>query len=284
MGRSPKINWAEQQILGIAFDLDGTLRYRQEAISGAIQTVRYLKKRGYKILATSNSSVEPVEITAQCLQKEGFPIERDEIVDICKLTVEVLQEMGKEGQSIFVIGSLHLQEYLRKTGLQVVAEPKKAEILLVGGYGEAYMSDVRAAMEALYCEAQYIAVNKDRLGIDKNGLLPGAGMLVGAIGYVTGVYPKLVIGKPSPRLLQKALTMMNLPPNQCLLVGDSLETDIIAGAAAGMRTALVQTGVTALENRKRRHLISLSGINIGAFNKINPDLIINNVRDLEAYL
>ncbi len=267
-------------VRGVIFDIDGTLMYPDRPVPGAAEAVRHVKEeRGCRVMVLSNSTAQPIQQLVAGLQRAGFPIHLDEAVDMCQLTAKTVEREVDGGEPIYVIGSEHLRYYLREAGLDLVTEPEKAHLLVTAGYGKFCMSDIRAAMAALYGGARYIAVNQDRMGIGPQGLFPGAGALVGAIGYITDLYPELVVGKPSRRPVDEASRRMGLPADECLLVGDSLETDIAAGVAAGVRTALVRSGVSAAEERASwlRHS---SGGGQRRICSVRPDLTLASVCDL----
>jgi 4-nitrophenyl phosphatase len=105
------------------------------------------------------------------------------------------------------------------------------------------LSEANATIRA---GARFVATNTDATLPTENGLIPGAGSIVSAIQTATGVTP-VVIGKPEPLMLQMALARMGIAPEEAVMVGDRLDTDIIAGERAGMLTLLVLTGVSTRE-------------------------------------
>jgi ribonucleotide monophosphatase NagD (HAD superfamily) len=93
-----------------------------------------------------------------------------------------------------------------------------------------------------------VATNSDRTCPVVGGEVPDAAAIIGAIEGCTGKLPELVAGKPSPLIIDAGLERLGLPPEECLVVGDRLETDIRMGKEAGTTTALVLTGVTREED------------------------------------
>jgi len=118
---------------------------------------------------------------------------------------------------------------------------------VIVGFDRGFTYDkLRIACRCIGEGARFIATNPDRALNVENQIHPGAGALVAAIEAGTRVKP-LVIGKPEPRIMEMALRRLNLRADEALAVGDNLETDIPAGAAAGIRTALLLTGVSTAE-------------------------------------
>jgi len=113
---------------------------------------------------------------------------------------------------------------------------------------------LKIATLAIRRGAAYVATNPDRTFPSEEGLIPGAGAIIAAIQAATDVQP-IVIGKPEPAMLLQAARMIGCSPDAMLMVGDRLDTDVLAGKRCGMRTALVLTGVTTAEEVAASQLI-----------------------------
>jgi 4-nitrophenyl phosphatase len=102
---------------------------------------------------------------------------------------------------------------------------------------------LKAGTKAIHNGAAFVATNTDATLPTEEGLVPGAGSIVSALRTASGQTP-VTIGKPEPTTLIMSARSMNLDPSDCVMIGDRLDTDILAGARAGMLTALVLTGVS----------------------------------------
>jgi len=127
------------------------------------------------------------------------------------------------------------------------------------------------AQRAILSGAEFLATNPDPTFPTEEGLIPGAGSIVAAVERATGRRPK-VIGKPEPFMLELALRLSGARREECVVVGDRLDTDILAGNRAGMITVLVLTGVTTEEEARR------------AEGELRPKFVIPNLLWLEGVL
>ena len=225
------------------FDVDGTLVYPGRAIQGAAEAVQALKRAGKRTLIVTNNSVFSRAEMASRLRGFGFPIDEADVATALVATaVFIAQE--RPGAQVHVLGSHGLRLELTRARLEVVEDGVGAEYLVIGSDPEVSYERLTRAMRVAEAGARIVAVNLDRSLPDPQGNFPGAAMFVGAIQGATGRQPDIVIGKPSPWLLEEVLTLVGLPAEECLFVGDSLLTDVPAARAVGMPCLLVLTGVT----------------------------------------
>jgi NagD protein len=111
--------------------------------------------------------------------------------------------------------------------------------------------------------AHFVATNPDRTCPVEGGEIPDCAGIIAALEVTTGIKCELIAGKPSPMMIQAGAALLGVPPDQCLVVGDRLETDILMGREAGAKTAVVLTGVT-----RREHL---------ATSPVQPDYVLENI-------
>jgi HAD superfamily hydrolase (TIGR01450 family) len=109
-------------------------------------------------------------------------------------------------------------------------------------------SKLNTAFQSLRRGARLVATNSDRTCPVIDGEVPDAAAVIGALEGCSGMHPELVAGKPSPLIIRAGLERMDLPPEECLVVGDRLETDIRMGKESGTATALVLTGVSGRDD------------------------------------
>ena len=241
-------------IKGIIFDIDGVLCRGTLPIPGAATTVNSLKDKGYKIIFLSNLSTKSRDQYIDKLKGFGIKVTPDEMVLATSAAAAYVRDHASNGK-VYVIGAEGLKEEIRKAGLMIVDEPEEAEFVVAGSPfdEEGYVKEENrwcftGALRAIKNGARFVAVNPDVVFPGKDGkLIPGTGAFLGAVTAMTGVEP-VVVGKPSPVIVKIALDKLSLKPEECLMVGDQIPTDMKAGKSAGLYTALVLTGVTSKED------------------------------------
>lgn len=254
---------------GFIIDLDGTMYAGSSPIRGAAAFVSRLKAARLPYLyATNNSSRRPEQVALHLQQVSGVSAGPEEVVTSAQAAARYAAGR-KPGATVYAIGEEGLLHALEEAGL-VLADEGEAPDYVIQGIDRSFTYDkLTAAVRFIRQGAAYILTNPDRLLPGDGGLMPGAGSLSEAISAASGMAP-VIIGKPSPILLDMAVERLGLPRDDIWVVGDNLLTDIEGGYAAGCRTALVLTGVTTADNvgGKLRH----SGI--------EPDLVCRDLLEL----
>jgi HAD superfamily hydrolase (TIGR01450 family) len=131
---------------------------------------------------------------------------------------------------------------LRKAGLKLTEKGGEADFLVVGNDRKISYERYDQGLQALLGGAEFIAANRDTIFPTEEGLKPGCGCMVAGFSAMCGRGPDVTIGKPSPPMLESVLEMLGVRAEEALMVGDSLESDIIGAKSLGIRTALVLTG------------------------------------------
>ncbi len=225
------------------FDVDGTLVYPRQAIQGAREALLALKRAGKRtLIVTNNSLLSRAEMAAK-LQGFDFPIDESDIATAVVATAAFISQ-ERPGARVQVLGSQGLRRELRQVGLEIVEDGREVDYLVVGCDTDVTYERLAFAMRAANAGARFVAVNQDQIIPDAHGGFPGSALFVGAIRGATGRDPDVVIGKPSVLLLEEVLTLLGLPAEECLFVGDSLMTDAPGARSVGMPCLLVLTGVT----------------------------------------
>ena len=232
-------------------DLDGVLVRGGEPLPGAAEALQNLKKIGRVVIFSNNSTRSRREF-AERLQGWGFKVEPGEIVNSAYVVARRLLKLAGPS-SAFTVSERGLQEELKLAGHRLVV-PEEAQFLVVGMERKLTYGKLAQALRALLKGARFIAANADQTFPTSQGLLPGAGAVVGAIEGM-GFPPEEVVGKPSPIAFKVAMEAAGVSdPGACLLVGDRLETDILGARQMGMDSVLVLTGVTTREEIERSRL------------------------------
>lgn len=225
----------------IIFDLDGTLYRGSEPVPGATETVRALRKAGILIRFLTNNSSQHHSKLVEKLALMGFDPDPMEVYSTAIGAACWLIEHRIE--RAFVAGDEGLRQSLLDAHIEPTDDPH-AEALVAGIWRTLDYSKLDAALQVLLNGAQFIATNTDSTyPLEGGKLSPGAGSMIAALSASAGRPPDVVIGKPEPTLPRWILAFDDVPPEDALMVGDRLETDILAGERAGMKTLLVLTGV-----------------------------------------
>lgn len=236
---------ADQSIKGILLDLDGVLWRGDEPVPGAAESVHAMKEAGYSVRFVSNNSILGRSGIVKTLEKAEVPASADEVF---LATTVLAQEIAKRTNraTVYLIGSEKFKEDLEDRGLRVIEKPEEIDYLtdfvVVGGDRKLTYEKLTRALRCLLQGARFAAPNVDPTYPSHDGLVPGNGALVGAIEGMTGRKPDLMVGKPEPHILNAAMKSMGLSPEECIMVGDSIQSDHYAAEAAGVRSVLVLTG------------------------------------------
>jgi len=225
-------------------DIDGVLLRGGRALPGAKDALATLRKLGPVLLLTNNSTKSRAG-TAQRLSEAGIPVERNEVLPSSYVAAQFLRRRFGSVR-FWYIGEEGILEEMRAAGHTLVSA-EEAEWIVVGMDRSLTYEKLAQALRALLRGARLLATNEDPTFPTPEGLVPGAGAVVGALRGM-GFPPEIVVGKPSPISFQVALEVLGLGPSEVLMIGDRLDTDIAGAQALGMDTALVLSGVTKPED------------------------------------
>jgi NagD protein len=250
---------------GYIFDLDGTIYLGPKLLPGAMETVAGLKASGCRICYLSNKPLETREVYARKLTGLGIETAPSDVINSSFVMTRYLLDHFA-GARLFVIGEAPFLGELRAAGFEVTEEPGAVDIVVAAFDRTFDYRKLNIAFQAIRRGARFFATNPDRACPVEGGFIPDCAGVIGAIEGVTGKTVEVVVGKPSHLICKTALNHMGLAARDCLLVGDRLETDILMGEKAGVRTALVLTGATGEDDL--------------ANSAIAPDFVLRDLREL----
>jgi 4-nitrophenyl phosphatase len=228
--------------------MDGVLYRGDRALGGVAEALAAIAVRdGRFMLATNNSMSTPASYVGK-LARMGIEVPEEAILTAGLATRDYLVETLEPGAGVFVVGMPALREQLFEgSPFHPVQYGEEQPAAVVVGLDLAFdYSKLKAATEAIRAGARFVATNADATLPTEGGLVPGAGSIVAAVSVASGREPT-VIGKPETPLLVQALHRMDVPAAEAVMIGDRLDTDILAGHRAGMLTVLVLTGVSTRE-------------------------------------
>jgi len=228
-------------------DMDGVLVSGRTLIPGADQFVERLKARGAEYLVLTNNPLYTPGDLAHRLQMTGLEIPAERIFTSAMATARFLQSQKQNGTA-FVIGESGLTEAIHNVGYVIT---DLAPDYVVLGETHAYNLElITKAIRLVIASAHFIATNPDPSGPSEGGLVPACGAMAALIETASGVKP-FFVGKPNPLMMRTALNYLDVHSEDTVMIGDRMDTDIIAGIESGMETILVLTGVTCRQDVSR---------------------------------
>ena len=255
---------------GVVLDLDGTVYRGGSPIEGAPAAIDRLRERGLSVLFFSNNPTKSREAYVERLRGMGIEATAAEVLSAGTVTTEYLAE-HHAADPTFLVGSDGLREQLLAADLPVTEDTDAAEVLVASWDDGFDYGDMTDAYRAGKDGATFLGTDPDVL-VPATGdrMVPGSGAIINAVAGVLERDPDRVLGKPSPEAVEMAGEALGVPLSECLVVGDRLNTDLALGAAAGMTTVLVMTGVTT-----DAHLQS---------SDLTPDYVLDSLADLDTVL
>jgi len=228
---------------GAIVDLDGTVYMGGTLVDGADDGVDALRAAGVTPLFFSNNPTRDGDAFVDRLVEMGVDARQGEAASAADVTAAYLREEHAE-ESVYLVGSDSLAEILQERGIALTDDPVGADVVLAS-WTEAFAYEhLQAALDGLDDETAFLATDPDRTyPVGDDQFVPGTGAISGALAAAADRKPDRVLGKPWPTAMEYALERIGAPPEECLIVGDRLNTELAMGHRAGMATVLVLTGV-----------------------------------------
>jgi NagD protein len=221
-------------------DMDGVLVREEHAIDGAAEFVDRLRAAGIPFLVLTNNSIyTPRDLRAR-LSASGIDLPEDAIWTSALATARFLDSQ-RPGGTAFVIGEAGVTTALHDIGY--VLTDRSPDYVVLGETRTYSFSSITRAIRLIEAGARFIATNPDVTGPSQEGSVPATGAVAALVTRATGVEPYFV-GKPNPLMMRSALNAIDAHSETTVMVGDRMDTDVVAGLEAGMRTVLVLTGST----------------------------------------
>ena len=228
-------------------DMDGVLVHEEDPIAGATEFIEALKESGKKFLVLTNNSIfTPRDLRARLL-RSGIDVPEDTIWTSALATADFLRDQ-RPGGSAYVVGEAGLTTALHDIGY--VMTDHDPDYVVLGETRTYSFEAITRAIRLIDAGARFLATNPDVSGPSQQGLLPACGSVAALISTATGRQPYF-IGKPNPLMMRSALNRLEAHSETTVMVGDRMDTDIISGLEAGLRTVLVTTGSTRPDQVER---------------------------------
>ena len=221
-------------------DMDGVIVHGPALIPGAADFIQRLQTQDIPFLiVTNNSEYTPRDLQMR-LSYLGLNVKPEEIFTSALATAQFLHSQSPNGRA-FVVGESGLTTALHDIGYTLTDQDP--EYVVLGETTTYSFQRITRAIRLINAGARLIATNPDVAGPGEGGIVPATGSLAALISAATGVRPYFV-GKPNPLMMRTALRTLNAHSEESVMIGDRMDTDIVAGTESGLRTILVLTGVT----------------------------------------
>lgn len=221
-------------------DMDGVLVHEEVPLPGAAELIdRWVTTSRRFLVLTNNSTFTPRDLAAR-LARSGLPIPEENIWTSALATGAFLKSQPGN-KTAFVIGEAGLTTAMHEAGF--VLTDVDPDFVVLGETRNYSFEAITKAIRLISDGARYIVTNPDATGPSKDGILPATGAVAAMITAATNRVP-YVIGKPNPMMFRSAMNRIQAHSETTAMIGDRMDTDIVAGMEAGLLTVLVLTGVT----------------------------------------
>jgi NagD protein len=243
-------------------DMDGVLVHEGKVLPGAAELIAKWEKAGTPFLVLTNNSIyTPRDLSAR-LKAGGLNIPEERIWTSALATASFLNKQQPKGTA-YVIGESGLTQALHEIGYtQTEINP---DYVVLGETRNFNFENLTKAVRLINGGARFIATNPDATGPSADGPLPATGAVAALITKATGMEP-YIVGKPNPMMFRSAMKKIDAHSSTTGMIGDRMDTDVVAGIEAGLHTVLVLTGIADEAEIKKY--------------PFRPSEILNSVQDL----
>lgn len=232
-----------RQKKGFICDMDGVLYHGNNVLPGAKKFVDWLRKEKKEFLFLTNSSERsPIELS-QKLARLGIEVAAEHFYTSALATASFVAWQSP-GCSAYVIGEAGLINAIYDAGLSM--NDVSPEYVIVGETRSYSFEKIEKAVQLVHRGAKLIGTNPDKTGPTEKGIMPATGALIAPIEIASG-REAYFIGKPNPLMMRSALKRLGTDVKDTVIIGDRMDTDIVAGTESEIDTVLVLTGVTLKE-------------------------------------
>jgi NagD protein len=236
-----------REIRSWLMDMDGVLVHEETALEGADRFLAALREKGRPFLVLTNNSIYTRRDLAARLRASGIEVPEGAIWTSALATARFLEDQ-RPGGSAFVIGEAGLTTALHQAGYTLTE--RNPDYVVLGETRTYSFERITHAIRLIVAGARFIATNPDETGPSPDGPLPATGSVAALISRATGVEPYYV-GKPNPLMMRSALNAIEAHSETTAMIGDRMDTDVVAGLEAGLHTILVLSGVATRQAAER---------------------------------
>jgi len=249
--------------LGYLIDMDGVIYRGSQVIPGAQAFIANLHENAVPFRFLTNNSQRSRRDVATKLQRMGFEVEAQHVFTCAMATARFLAQQKPHGTA-YVIGESGLVTALHENGFSIV--DRDPDYVVVGEGRTFTFEAIESALRMIIGGAKLIATNLDPNCPTEHGLRPGCGAIVAMLEAAASV-KAFSVGKPSPFMLRAARKEIGLTTSETVVIGDTMDTDILGGTQLGFRTVLVLSGGTRAEDLSRY--------------PYQPDIVVQSIGELD---
>jgi NagD protein len=225
---------------GFICDMDGVIYHGNKLLDGVVEFVEWLKKEKKRFVFLTNSSERTIKELQEKLQRMGISVDKSHFYTSALATAAFLSSQKPKG-SAYIIGEAGLINALYNVGYTM---NKIDPDYVVMGEARSYSYEqIEIAVNLVTRGAKLIGTNPDITGPIENGIAPATKALIAPIELATGKQAYFV-GKPNPLMMRIALKKLGVQREDAIIIGDRMDTDIVAGIEAEIDTCLVLSGIT----------------------------------------
>ncbi len=251
-------------IKGFLIDLDGVLYIEDQVIPGAVETVNWLRQRGYPFQFLTNTTMRSRDSLVKKLLRLGIQAEAGDMFSTAVVAASWLADQGVSRVQLLLTDDAQ-KDF---DGFEITT--RRPEVVVVGDLGTAFSFEIlNSAFLAVKAGARLVALQKGRYWQTKNGLALDTGAFVAALEYATETEAEL-IGKPNRAYFDTALTDMGIDPSRVAMIGDDIVMDISGAQTVGLQTILVLSGKYIYDSHQPV--------------SVKPDWTLNSIADLPGLL
>jgi len=220
-------------------DMDGVLVHEGVALPGASDVIKQWQEQGLRFLVLTNNSIYTPRDLAARLKATGLNIPEESIWTSALATADFLHSQKPKG-SAYVIGEAGMTTALHEIGYtQTDVNPDYVVLAETRNFN---FETLTKAIRLINNGSRFIATNPDATGPSADGPMPATGSVAALISKATGKEP-YIVGKPNPMMFRSAMNKINAHSESTGMIGDRMDTDVVAGIEAGLHTILVLTGI-----------------------------------------
>lgn len=233
--------------IGFICDMDGVIYHGNRLLPGVKEFVEWLYRENKRFLFLTNSSERTPRELQQKLARMGLEVDESHFYTSALATAQFIKTQAP-GCSAYVVGAPGLYNALYQAGITI--NDVDPDYVVVGETSNYNYESILKAVELINKGAKLIGTNTDLTGPSERGIIPACRALTAPIELTTGVNAYFV-GKPNPLMMRTGLRLLGVHSEDAVMVGDRMDTDIVAGTETGLDTVLVLSGVTSREDLKK---------------------------------
>lgn len=244
---------------GFICDMDGVIYHGEVLLPGVKEFVDWLYEQDKKFLFLTNASSRTPKELQQRLSRMGLDVDESHFYTSALATAHFIAGQ-MPGATAYVVGDPGLYNALYEVG--ITPNEVDPDYVVIGETVNYNFDTIKKAMRHVMNGARLIATNPDMTGPSDDGILPACKALVAPVEQTTGK-TAYYVGKPNPLMMRTGLKMLGVHSAESCMIGDRMDTDIIAGVESGMTSVLVLSGVSSrstIEQFPFRPTVVLNGV------------------------